>query len=270
MAAVAALAAVLAVVILTSLSSSTSEQARVGPRPIYLALGDSLAYGIQPNFDISNGYGEALYAQLKGYGTRQYVNMACPGETSGSMLAGGCRLRSLAKSRGPGSQIDNAVAFIEANKGQVSPVTLTIGANDVTDDLGPSCAERAADFDAHLAQMERNLDQIVSRLQEALDGQGDLLVTTYYNPFAVSCPATDKYLTRLNDRIAAVVRRYDAGLVDISPVFAGRTCDYTWMCSRYRDIHATTTGYGVIADAVAGSLLGGKRPIGAAQDQSKR
>jgi hypothetical protein len=30
---------------------------------------------------------------------------------------------------------------------------------------------------------------------------------------------------------------------------ATNTCTYTWMCSTYHDIHATTTGYGVIAGA---------------------
>ena len=30
-------------------------------------------------------------------------------------------------------------------------------------------------------------------------------------------------------------------------------CTYTWMCSSYNDIHATTAGYGVIASAFDGA-----------------
>src|SRR4051794_23184525 len=36
----------------------------VGPRTFYLALGDSLAWGYQPNLDIVQGYAEDLYLHL--------------------------------------------------------------------------------------------------------------------------------------------------------------------------------------------------------------
>jgi lysophospholipase L1-like esterase len=227
---------------------------RVGPKATYLALGDSIGYGYQPNFDLTHGYADALFARLQGTGTRQLVNMACPGETTTSMLSGGCRLNAISKwrdARGAPSQLDTAVAYIEQHRGQVSPVTLTIGANDVIDDLGPACTEQPAAFDAHLDALGVNLDTIVSRLMGALDGSGDLLVTTYYNPFAVDCPATGRYLSELNQRITAVATRGGATVVDVAGAFDGRTCDYTWMCSRYHDIHATTVGYQAIADLLA-------------------
>jgi lysophospholipase L1-like esterase len=221
-----------------------------GPRAIYLALGDSLAFGYQPNLDITHGYADLLFPRLQPFGTRQVVNLACPGETTATMLAGGCRVPFLRKTRYGGSQLEQAQAVIRANRGRVSPVTLTVGANDVLTDLGPRCEEHLEAFAAHLDQMEANLDRIVRALVEALDGEGDLFVTTYYNPFERVCPGTDRYLQELNARIAAVARRYGAHVVEVGDAFVGRTCDLTWMCSRYRDIHATTAGYQVIAERI--------------------
>lgn len=221
-----------------------------GPRAIYLALGDSLAFGYQPNLDLTHGYADLLFPWLQPFGTRQVVNLACPGETTATMLAGGCRASFLRKTRYGGSQLEQAQAVIRANRGRVSPVTLTIGANDVLSDLGPGCAERVEAFTAHLEQMAANLDQIVRTLAEALDGKGDLFVTTYYNPFEQLCPNTERHLHELNDRIAAVARRHGAHVVTVADAFSGRVCDLTWMCSRYRDIHATTAGYQVIAERI--------------------
>jgi lysophospholipase L1-like esterase len=222
----------------------------VGPRAIYLALGDSLAFGYQPNLDLTHGYADLLFPRLQPFGTRQMVNLACPGETTATMLAGGCRVPFLRKTRYSGSQLEQAQAVIRANRGRVSPVTLTIGANDVLTDLGPRCEEHSETFAAHLDQMEANLEQIVRTLVEALDGEGDLFVTTYYNPFAQLCPNTDRHLHELNDRIAAVARRHGAHVVTVADAFAERICELTWMCSRYRDIHATTAGYQVIAERI--------------------
>lgn len=236
-------------------------RARIETRAIYLALGDSVAYGMQPNFDVSHGYAEDLFARLQGHGAREMVNFSCPGETSASMLSGGCRFSFLAKTPYLGPQITTAVAFIQAHPGQVGPVTLTIGANDVTDDLGPDCAEHADAFAAHLDQLGANLDQILRQLTAALGGPRELLVTTYYNPYQDACPGTGRYLDRLNGRIAAVARGRGVRVVDISPAFTGQACEMTWMCSRFRDIHPTTSGYTAIADRLAAAVVGAGRRI---------
>lgn len=220
----------------------------LAPRPVYLALGDSVGYGYQPNFDITNGYADLLFARLREQGAEQLVNLSCPGETSGSMLAGSCRMRSLAKSRYEGSQYEQARAVIRANPGRVGPVTLTIGANDVLSELGPQCAENVPGFDAALARLDTNLDTILGGLRQELGGAGALVLTTYYNPYEQACPNTAPYLLRLNQQLTAAAQRHGVRVVDISYLFAGRTCELTWMCSRYRDIHATTAGYQLMAD----------------------
>ncbi len=257
--------ALIALVVLTAAGALAAVLPRtpgpVGPRATYLALGDSVAYGFPPSFDVSHGYAEALFGELRPFGTEQLVNMACPGESSGSMLRGGCRFVLIAKSPYPGAQTDAAVAYIAANRGRVSPVTLTIGANDVIQALGANCAQDVAAFRARLVDFDRNFDRITSRLATALDGTGDLVVTTYYNPYQDACPNSTRYLRALNARIAAIATRHGARVVDVLPTFAGRACEYTWMCSRYRDIHPTTAGHQAIADRIADRVLGTTRRV---------
>ena len=67
---------------------------------------------------------------LAGLDTRhhptQLVNLACSGETAASMVAGGhCDIYPT------GSQLDEAVAYLEAHPGRTSVITVDIGANDV-------------------------------------------------------------------------------------------------------------------------------------------
>src|SRR5438445_13128831 len=62
----------------------------VGARTVYLALGDSLAWGYQPNWQFFQGYTADLYRHLLPRGTFFEVNMACPGETTTTFIVGGC------------------------------------------------------------------------------------------------------------------------------------------------------------------------------------
>ncbi len=47
----------------------------IGPKKYYLALGDSLAFGYQPNFDFSHGYVDDFFSNLKTHGTTTLANM---------------------------------------------------------------------------------------------------------------------------------------------------------------------------------------------------
>ena len=110
------------------------------PPTYYLALGDSLARGVQPNAagtSVETGYGypDQVYATLhRSHPMLELVKLGCPGETTISMINGGiCHYSS-------GSQLKAAVAFLREHRGQehrgqehngrVFLVTLDIGAND--------------------------------------------------------------------------------------------------------------------------------------------
>src|SRR5690349_12702260 len=93
---IAALAATTVVALsLTTSPASASDGWHHRPYDYYLALGDSLAAGYQPNaaptFLSGKGYADDIAADLKSHHpATTYVNLACPGETTGSMIHGGC------------------------------------------------------------------------------------------------------------------------------------------------------------------------------------
>lgn len=68
----------IAVVTLLALRPATGRAARgasvVGPKTYYLALGDSLAYGHQPDFVDNQGYAQDFFATLQAHGTTTLVN----------------------------------------------------------------------------------------------------------------------------------------------------------------------------------------------------
>ncbi len=85
-----------------------------GPKQHYLALGDSLAFGQQPNCvppevpvpDCTHGYVNDLFQVFQSEGAKDFTNLGCPGETSTSFIGGGkCPYPTLTP-----SQFDTAVA----------------------------------------------------------------------------------------------------------------------------------------------------------------
>ena len=237
----------------------------VGPKDYYLALGDSLAYGYQPNYDWSHGYADYWYGDLRSRGTSNYTNYACPGETSTTFINGGCPYFFIRHAYYPGSQLAAAVSFIKAHPGQVSPVSLDIGANDVLRDLDPATCTVNSRWSADLARLDTNLTQVIlPQLVAALGGNGgrrtgDLVMMNYYNPYQNLCPNTGPYVSTLNAHLAVDAAAFYVPIVNVYAAFGGSSapiCTYTWMCSVYHDIHATGgrfgepgNGYGVIAAA---------------------
>lgn len=233
----------------------------VGPKHYYLALGDSLAFGYQPDWNFASGYATDFFQDLKMHGTQVYANLGCPGETSGTMIHSDCPYALLRKYPYVGPQLDAAVNYLAMHRGLVSPVTLDIGANDVISGIDPTtCSIDENKFKAALTLFDTNLTQtILPTLHEALlvDGEvtGDLIVNNYYDPFQNICPQTVPYVQQLNRHLAEDVKGYGV-LVDTFSAFGGGSipnqhiCTYTWMCSVFKDIHATNLGYSVIARAL--------------------
>lgn len=230
----------------------------VGPKSYYLALGDSLAFGYQPNLTFSQGYTDDFNANLKTHGTKYFTNMGCPDETSTTFMKGGCPYWYLRKTFYSGSQLNAALSFIKGHAGKVSPVTLDIGANDVLPDINKSDCSISSTWQTDLATFNTNFVSILKQLSTALGGKGDLLVMNYYDPYqnvcATSNPNVLTDLQLMNSNIQADTAGTSAHVVDVFSAFGATTpnpniCAYTWMCSSYNDIHPTQTGYGVIAQA---------------------
>ena len=89
--------------------SFTASHARnislVGPKKYYLALGDSLAFGFQPDFDFGHGYVDYFFSNLKRHGVKDLVNLGCFAETSNTFINVSCPQWFLRKYLYLGSQL---------------------------------------------------------------------------------------------------------------------------------------------------------------------
>jgi len=250
----------------------------------YVALGDSLAEGNQPNEpaggDFAHGYADQLYVALKADDpTLQLENLACGGETTSSMISGvlphsrgsryfcappGPRREQLAH----GSQLADAVAFLRAHSQFVSLITIDIGGNDIA--LCVFLVDQACLADA-LASVKRNLPVILSALRDAAPGV-PIVGMNYYDPFLAfwfsdptAAQTTEQMIVQFNDVLESLYGAADAPVADVEAAFQTtdwalvggiplnvfRICQWTWMCDPTYgpDFHANTAGYGVIAQA---------------------
>lgn len=154
-----------------------------------------------------------------------------------------------------GSQMSAALSYLGKHAGQVSPVTLDMGAND----LGNCYANKVINTTcatAALATVSTNLPKIVSQLKNKLNGTGDLLLMNYYDPYQDESPTTLPWLQKLNAIIANVGAQYGVRVVNVYSIFHTGSypnggnpyvCNWTWMCGAFNDIHANSTGYSQIA-----------------------
>jgi lysophospholipase L1-like esterase len=234
---------------------------QIGPKAYYLGLGDSLAFGYQPNLDWTHGYVQDFYNNdLKTKGVSHLVNYGCNGEKSTTMINGGCPYQIALHNYYLGSQLDAATFFLATHPGQVSPVTLDMGANDLLPDINPSTCVVSPSWTSDLATLNSNLvTTILPRLVAALtnsSGQrtGDLILTNYYDPYINKCPNSLTYVQQMNTAIAADAAQFGLPVADTYSAFGGANmganiCSNTWICSIFSDIHPKAAGYTIIANA---------------------
>ena len=251
--------------------------AKIPPATYYLALGDSLAQGVQPNASgvsvmTRDGYPDRVYAVL--HASRpglKLVKRGCPGETTTSMINGGvCRYRG-------GSQLAAAVAFLQAHRGRVLLVTLDIGANDPEHCGGqPGFGQLATCAVKDIPAAVDHLGTIMARLKAAAGPGVRIVGMNYY------LPALAEWRSGLSGRLVAwtaekLAATYNAMLgrvyaksgVRVANVFGAfetadftrpagtrvprnvaRLCQWTWECAappRGPNQHANPAGYQVIA-----------------------
>ena len=177
--------AIAAVVAVTGCSGSVPpHRAPESPAPstYYLALGDSLSRGVQPDaagasVETRYGYPDQVYAALRpGHPTLRLVKLGCPGETTSTMINGGiCRYQG-------GSQLAAAVAFLHAHRGRVLLLTIDIGANDPEHCGGqPSLSQLASCAVTGVPGAVTNLTTIMNSLKEAAPGVR-MVGMNYYLP----------------------------------------------------------------------------------------
>lgn len=232
---------------------------------VYVALGDSLAYGFGASDPARTAYVPLLFEyfqQPRKENVRVLRNLSRPGETSDSFIAGG--------------QLALAVAAIADPTTDTRVVTLDIGGNDLLFlTSGPPCQIEpgGALCQALVAEQLRrfavNYALILTALSTALEndpGKETLFVMTYYNPFGGTGhpyePFADRVLlgsdlvidcaappgdarTGLNDLIACIGAGSGAVVADVYPAFGDRALQLTHIAAG--DIHPNDAGYATIA-----------------------
>jgi hypothetical protein len=252
----------------------------IAEAPRYLALGDSLAEGIQTHpdghhFRTDQGYADFVWRSVsRRYPDLRLVKLGRGGATAADMLHD--------RGRRGVTQIDQAVQQIRAHR--VVLVTIDIGAWEIERCLSgarwpSSCTSPA------FAGVRREVPAIVGRLRDA-DGGGRLAIVgvDYYNFFLARWRLGSRARTiadrsvavehRINRVLTAAYRRVGVPVADVEgafdslqmrrlvhrrrwgrvPLAVARVCDWTFACAVRGDDHANSRGYRVMGRATLRAL----------------
>jgi lysophospholipase L1-like esterase len=245
-------------------------------RPVYyLALGTSLAAGIQVDQNCDNVLSNVSYPKLlvktvkKEVKNLELVNLSCPGETSQTFIDGGKCPYPLK------SQLNQAVAFLTVHRNSTKLITIDLGANDALACVDIEIPSVDIDFKCFLDKvdaLESNLEIVLSTLR-AVAPEVPIIGMNYYNPLLVSYYADQSFaaltvaLQKLvNLTIEQVFSDFGIPVADVSAAFMADDlhtdidysglpdslellCAWTWMCPPCYDIHPNNEGYQVMAEA---------------------
>lgn len=275
------LAVTLACVIPAVSAGSAAANAATSPpaaKQYYLALGDSLAAGYQPNHQGGQGYVNQLDARLRSSHGRVLTleNVSCSGETTRTLIHGG--ICWYPGETGIGAQLTAALDFLRAHRSHVPLITIDIGGNDLNPcDGATSVSAAGACAKPLIATMSRNLTAVLKALRAA-DPSAVISGMNYYAPelaYWLDGAAGRSYATAhlsvtksMNAALAAdykVAKAFYANVFsrfrssDLTgkttlpghgtvPVAVARVCEWTWMCTA-GDEHADKSGYAAIAAA---------------------
>jgi lysophospholipase L1-like esterase len=277
-----AIAAVLAVAA-TAAFAGCSSPSKPAPTAYYLALGDSLSQGVQPDADgasveTSYGYPQLVYAQLRrSHPGLRLVRLGCPGETTTTMMRGGlCRYRA-------GSQLAAADAFLRAHRRHVVLVTIDIGANDAEKCGSQPGLSKLASCIGQVPGAFTNLTAILARLRAAAGPGVRIIGMNYYLPALAEWRhgtvghmvawASERLAVAYNSLLTRAYAKAGIGVADVFGAFdttdfghsvtvpgigslprnVARICQWTWECApppRGPNQHANPAGYRVMASAV--------------------
>jgi lysophospholipase L1-like esterase len=283
-------------VVLATLVFATGARAEGSKAAYYLALGDSVSQGYQPiggawspypDPGYNHGYPDELLKLMRGgYEQLRLENLGCGGESTRTLIEGipWCPWPA-------GSQLEQAEAFLDAHKGEIAFITITIGGNDVIGTEADCLDDATITIDvgcvqAQLPSIQANIHEIVERLQAKAPGV-PIVGSNYYNPLLgawVLVPGTvGQFLAQasvaplelLSSGTEAAYEAAGASVADLYSVFdstnfddlvptewglvptnVANACAWTWFCSKQYpgDVHPTNAGHAAIAQAFAEEL----------------
>jgi lysophospholipase L1-like esterase len=253
-----------------------------GPASYYVALGDSLSQGVQPNsagnsVETGQGYPDQIYAVLhRSRPALEMVQLGCPGETTKTMIHGGiCHYPG-------GSQLAAAVAFLRTHRGHTFLVTLDIGANDAETCGSWASLGRTVSCVGSTMQAATNLTAILASLRAAAGSGVRIVGMSYYLPALAEWRngmvghgvawLSEQLAVSYNDLLKQAYAKAGIQVADVFGAFdttdfgdqskvpgigtvprnVALICQWTWECTappRGPNQHANPAGYGVMAQA---------------------
>jgi lysophospholipase L1-like esterase len=282
----------LSIIAFTVIGSAALLCAAGGSNFTYLALGDSVAFGLNPTLltqpppppSIFTGYPEVVASWEHLLNSKKEVNAACPGETSGSFVAAGV-LDYGCNSPGPqgqppfkswvglhtnypGTQLEFAVSTLTSDK-QINLITLGIGSNDVllllsqcgTDPNPTACVN--TQLPVVLQTYAANLTRILTEIRAA-PYRGQLVLVGYYAPSTDLIPIAQA----LNATMLAVGAQFQTIYADgftafqlVATPYGGDVCKaglLVRLSPTTCDIHPSPLGRDVLAATVLAAKSGVK------------
>lgn len=262
-----------------ALAASRAPSGPRSPESYYLALGDSLSVGIQPNAHGTDtltrqGYTYRLARTLRQTDPRlRLVDLGCSGETTATMINGGlCDYPPRAETdasgrptpRPAGSQLRAATRFLRAHRGHVALVTIDIGANDLNPCVALAAGPAQQGTLRHIHQCvtstatkaAANLARIMTALRAAGGSTVTIIGMTYYDPelaYWLAGPRGSRS-RQIAQASVGLLRGYDGALrrvyaaarARVAHVFtAFDSTDFT------RDAPVALPGVGTVPDNVA-------------------
>ncbi len=245
------------------------DNSRHRPASYLLALGDSISFGFQsakvgapPDpLAFDSGYANVLAARDP---RLQITNYSCPGESTPTLIAGGCPWRAAGfalHDNYSGSQLAASVAFLRAHRSSSGTVSLAVWGNDILT-LITGCggdltcvAERAP---AEIRAFAARLGVILRSLRSGAPA-ADIVVVGAFHSFPPPSPLVDSLYASLNAAITTTATSVRARIADTAMVFnppdpalrAAAICNLTLVCvTNGADGHPSDAGYVAIADAV--------------------
>jgi len=210
----------------------------------YLAIGDSLAYGITApgvppdptchSID-APGYVCQFYRYLRQIAPAiQLKNLAVP-EMDSCILVNGYGNGSPCSTAPPGGAVGSplaaAVQFLKDHPGQVSPITVNVGGADLVPLLPAAVTDpagTAARLPALFRALQTNFATALEQLRAAAGPDAEIIVATQYNPLGgipappltPGLPAIARgAINALNQALKGVAAKDDARVADVAAAF---------------------------------------------------
>ena len=230
-------------------------------QPAYLALGDSLAFGVGAANPVAEGYVGLTHFQLESsvayrQSGLELLNVSEPGATSADVLE-------------PDGQLQKALEHItnRANDGiagnEVKLISIDIGANDLLQLAEPDapCIKDSgsqacrASISEMLSGLQTNLGITLRRLRDAAPG-ARIFVIDLFNPYSGSGDERELIANFAVQQVNGVTNvtasdpDLDVTLVPVFELFQGRGSQ--WISSDH--IHPNDAGHRVMAEALLAAI----------------